>query len=115
MPSSDKSGSEVPCIRISAFQVDFRPSLREIHLGPWEGVLLKDATEKYPHETSQFRHQPEDFSLEGAETFHELQLRARNAISEILDECAGVTENVLVVSHGAFIKSLLIDLSLIHI
>ncbi len=90
-------------------QVDFRPSLREIHLGPWEGVLLKDATEKYPHETSQFRHQPEDFSLEGAETFHELQLRARNAINEILDECVGVTENVLVVSHGAFLKSLLID------
>ncbi len=89
--------------------VDFRPSLREIHLGPWEGVLLKDATEQYPKETDQFRHQPENFQLEGAESFHELQHRARNAIDEILDECQGINGNILVVSHGAFLKSLLID------
>jgi probable phosphoglycerate mutase len=89
--------------------VDFRPSLREIHLGPWEGVLLKDATEQYPVETDIFRNQPEKFSLDGAESFHELQQRARNAIDEILDECEGHAEHVLVVSHGAFLKSLLID------
>ncbi|OED42266.1 hypothetical protein AB833_06325 [Chromatiales bacterium (ex Bugula neritina AB1)] len=89
--------------------VDFRPSLREIHLGPWEGVLLSEATEKYPIETGHFRNQPEKFSLEGAETFHQLQQRARNAIDEILNECDGTAEKVLVVSHGAFLKSLLID------
>ena len=89
--------------------VDFRPSLREIHLGPWEGVLLKDATEQHPVETGLFRNEPEKFQLEGAENFHELQQRARNAINEILDECEGIAEHVLVVSHGAFLKSLLID------
>ena len=89
--------------------VDFRPSLREIHLGPWEGMLLTDATEQFPEHTDQFRNTPETFQLEGAETFHELQARARKAIHDIVDECDGADLQVLVVSHGAFLKSLLID------
>jgi len=90
-------------------QVVFRSSLREMHLGPWEGELLSDATSQYPKETDLFRHQPEAFFLDGAETFHQLQQRARDAIDEILNECEGITEQVLVVSHGALLKSLLID------
>ena len=89
--------------------VDFRPSLREIHLGPWEGMLLTDATEQYPVETDQFRNSPVDFALPGAETFHELQARAHNAINEIVEECNGADIHVLIVSHGAFLKSLLVD------
>lgn len=89
--------------------VDFRPSLREIHLGPWEGMLLSDATENYPEHTDNFRNNPARFALEGAETFHQLQSRAHKAISEILAECNGEDIQVLIVSHGAFLKSLLID------
>lgn len=89
--------------------VDFRPTLREIHLGPWEGMLLTDATEQYPEQTDQFRNTPETFQLEGAENFHELQARAVKAISDIVEECNGEDIQVLVVSHGAFLKSLLID------
>lgn len=89
--------------------VDFRPSLREIHLGPWEGMLLSDATEQYPTDVEHFRNEPDKFSLEGSETFHQLQTRAHNAIEEILNECNHADSNVLIVSHGAFIKSLLID------
>lgn len=88
--------------------VDFRPTLREIHLGPWEGMLLSEATEQYPKQTDQFRNTPETFALEGAETFHELQSRAHKAIDEIVQECDGEDIKVLVVSHGAFLKSLLI-------
>ena len=89
--------------------VDFRPTLREIHLGPWEGMLLTDATEKYPVETDHFRNAPEQFALDGAETFHALQSRAHKAVNEIVAECDGADIQVLVVSHGAFLKSLLID------
>lgn len=89
--------------------VDYRASLREIHLGPWEGMLLTDATEQYPVETDQFRNSPEQFALEGAETFHALQSRAHKAINDIVAECNGEDIHVLVVSHGAFLKSLLID------
>ncbi len=87
--------------------VDYRSSLREIHLGPWEGMLLTDATEQYPEQTDHFRNNPELFSLEDAETFTALQARAHNAVNEIVAECPGQT--VLVVSHGALLKSLLID------
>ncbi len=89
--------------------VDFRPTLREIHLGPWEGMLLSDATEQYPVQTDQFRNTPALFTLEGAESFHELQARAHRAINEIVAECNGEDIDVLVVSHGAFLKSVLID------
>ena len=71
--------------------------------------MLTDATEQYPVETDQFRNTPADFALEGAETFHELQLRSTKAINEIVEECEGANIEVLVVSHGAFLKTALIQ------
>jgi len=87
--------------------VDYRSSLREIHLGPWEGMLLSDVTEQYPEQADNFRHKPTKFACGDAETFIELQTRAHKAVNEIVEQCPGQT--VLVVSHGAFLKSLLID------
>ena len=87
--------------------VEYRSSLREIHLGPWEGMLLSEATEQYPEQTDNFRNNPEDFAIGDAETFAQLQARAHAAVNEIVSECPDQT--VLVVSHGAFLKSLLID------
>jgi len=87
--------------------VEYRSALREIHLGPWEGMLLSDATEQYPEQADNFRHHPEKFSLGDAETFASLQARAHKAVNEIVAECPNQT--VLVVSHGALLKSLLID------
>lgn len=87
--------------------IEYRSSLREIHLGPWEGMLLTDVNEQYPEQAKNFRHHPEQFSMGDAETFSALQARAHNAVNEIVAECPD--QNVLVVSHGAFLKSLLID------
>ncbi len=86
--------------------VDYRSTLREIHLGPWEGVMLDDAVRDYPEQAGYFRHEPAKFSLDGAETFHQLQRRAQDAIDTIVAECEG--QEVLIVSHGAFIKSLML-------
>ncbi len=87
-------------------QVDYRSTLREIHLGPWEGVMLDDAIRDFPEQADFFRNRPSQFSLDGAETFHQLQNRARQAVEQIVDECSG--QEVLIVSHGAFIKSLML-------
>lgn len=87
--------------------VVYRSSLREIHLGPWEGMLLSEATEQYPEQTDNFRHNPEKFLVDDAETFAALQARAHKAVNEIVAECP--LQTVLVVSHGALLKSLLID------
>ena len=67
--------------------VEYRSSLREIHLGPWEGMLLSDATEQYPEQADNFRHHPEKFALGDAETFANLQARAHKAVNEIVAEC----------------------------
>lgn len=87
--------------------VVYRSALREIHLGPWEGMLLTDATEQYPEQTSYFRKKPSQFALADAESFSELQARAHTAVNDIVAECPDQT--VLVVGHGALLKSLLID------
>jgi len=87
--------------------VEYRATLREIHLGPWEGMLLTDVNEQFPEQADNFRHAPDKFAIGDAETFSALQTRAHNAINDIVAECPNQT--VLVVSHGAFLKSLLID------
>ena len=56
--------------------VEFRSALREIHLGPWEGVLLDEARQTHPEDVRHFREEPDNFALPGAETFHQLQDRA---------------------------------------
>jgi len=86
--------------------VEYQSSLREIHLGPWEGMLLSEATEQYPLETDNFRYKPHEFALSDAETFAAVQSRALKAVGKIVAESPQQT--VLVVSHGVFIKSLLI-------
>jgi len=87
--------------------VQYQSQLREIHLGPWEGVLLADAEAQYPEAADAFRYRPDEFELGDAETFSALQKRAHNAVTAIVDACPDQT--VLIVSHGAFIKALLID------
>jgi len=88
-------------------EIEYRSSLREIHLGSWEGMLLSEATERYPKETDNFRYHPHKFALSDAETFAAVQARAHKAVAKIVAECPQQT--VLIVSHGVFIKSLLID------
>jgi len=87
--------------------VQYQRQLREIHLGPWEGVLLPEAEAQFPEAADAFRNRPDEFELEDAETFAALQQRAHDAVNSIVDDCPDQT--VLIVSHGALLKSLLID------
>jgi probable phosphoglycerate mutase len=83
----------------------YRRSLREIHLGPWQGRLYAEIEQSHPQDYQHFRAAPHLFKLPGAETFHELQQRGVTAIEKIAQECAGL--EALVVSHGALIKTVL--------
>lgn len=79
--------------------------LREISLGPWEGQLYDDIKAADEEGHGHFWEQPHLFQREGAETFAQLQQRAIDAIGRIA--AAHPQQDVLVVSHGAFIKSVL--------
>lgn len=79
--------------------------LREIGLGPWENRLWVDIEQEEPSAVSSFRSRPDEFYLEGAETYSQVQQRGVACIEQII--AAGDGLNVLVVSHGAILKTIL--------
>lgn len=89
-------------LKLSVSQVD---ELQEINLGPWEGRLKIEIEREYPEDFNAFWQEPDRFALPGAETFGELQQRGIEAINRIVAEHQN--SEILIVSHGAMIKSLL--------
>lgn len=85
--------------------LELRDELREIYLASWEGQLHADVKQTHPNLHHLYWNDPSRFELDGAETFFDLQHRARTVVDEIARENEGKT--LLIVSHGAFIKALL--------
>lgn len=79
--------------------------LREIHMGPWEGHLYSELSKNDPEQFHAFWHQPEDFQLDGAETYADVQRRAVKRLDEIL--ASTTASDIAVVSHGVLIKTIL--------
>lgn len=85
--------------------VKYQDNLREIHLGPWEGNLYDHLAQQDPEQYHFFWNEPHRFSLQGAESFRQLQQRGVDAVSEIVAQSSD--SEIAVVSHGALIKSVL--------
>ncbi len=85
--------------------IQYLDSLREIHLGPWEGSLYDEIESQSPDSFRHFWHEPHLFAVEGAETFYQLQERAVATLMQLLQVQQG--NRVSVVSHGALIKTVL--------
>lgn len=85
--------------------VTYLDSLREIHLGPWEGRLYDEIEQEDPDSFRHFWHEPHQFNVPGAETFYAMQERAVNTIKSIGK--ISKQQRVAVVSHGALIKTVL--------
>ncbi len=83
-----------------------RDSLKEINLGPWEGKTKRETELSHPHQFYNFWNNPENYYLEGGETFYELQKRVSDEILEILVNNIGRT--ILIVSHWIAIKTAVI-------
>ena len=79
--------------------------LREINIGPWEGLPFADAIWETPALFDSFLHDPEHFYLEGAETFHDVQKRAVEALRDIAQANPGRT--VAITTHGITIRCML--------
>ncbi len=77
--------------------------LREIALGPWEGMTFDDVKAKFPKEYETFYSKPQDFRLSGCETFHEVRSRVANALDRIFNE-QNSSKNVLVIAHSVAVK-----------
>ena len=82
--------------------------LREISVGPWEAVPFANAIWEQPELFDTFIHDQEHFYLEGAETYHQVQERATEALYEIAEANPGRT--VVITSHGIAIRCMLTKL-----
>lgn len=85
--------------------MEYCDELREIFLGPWEGLLQSEIRTLYPENFAYFWDAPERFKQEGAELFASVQQRGLLMLKQILS--AHVEEDVAIVSHGVLIKSIL--------
>ncbi len=91
-----------------SYNIEYMDSLREIHLGPWEGHLYDDIAAQQPDSFNHFWQEPHLFDVEGAESFFDLQQRAVDTVRDIASKFH--QREVAIVSHGALIKSYLCHL-----
>lgn len=78
--------------------------LKELSLGKWEGMKLQEVEEHYPEEFYLYFNQPDSYVSLGGESFHELFVRVKKSLKEIISK---EDENVLIVSHGVTIKAII--------
>ncbi|NMA87109.1 MAG: histidine phosphatase family protein [Tissierellia bacterium] len=86
----------------------YNMSLREINFGIWEGLSNDSMNSKYRDEVCLWRREPEKLNIQEAENLYDVQRRAMNFLNFILEN--EKDENILVVSHGVTLKTIILDL-----
>lgn len=76
--------------------------LREINLGPWQGMKHEEIEVQFPEQLEIFYNHPENFWLSDAETYHDVYERVNGFLNEQVTTAKKKSEphNVLVVTHG---------------
>lgn len=79
-------------------------ALKEILMGDWQGILIEDLKRDFPAEIDLFWNHPEQYKRETCETYEEVRIRAAEFMERVAAENPG--KNILVVTHGALLKTL---------
>ncbi len=82
--------------------------LREIKFGVWEGLTTKEIEEKYMKEHILWMTEPHKLNLPEAERLIDLQERLLKIVNYLVKE--NVNKNILIVSHGTAIKTLILGI-----
>jgi len=88
-----------------SIEIEFSDDLREISLGPWEGMLHVEVDELYGDAQHEFWHNPREYRPIKGESFIELIDRVSGEVERIISKHDGKT--ILMVSHGVTIKALM--------
>ncbi|NLY66948.1 MAG: histidine phosphatase family protein [Tissierellia bacterium] len=96
--------------KIIDVEVEPMKEFREINFGVWEGLSKNELLTKYRTEYEKWLKNPKDLILEGAETLAELQERALEGINKIINLNGDRYNNILIVSHSATIKVIILGL-----
>lgn len=78
--------------------------IREINLGPWEGVPFGNLYYHHKEEMTLFLSDSPYWHIEGAETFEQVTHRAYEALCEIAERHEG--QSAVIVSHGVTLRCL---------
>lgn len=88
--------------------LNINPLFKEINFGVWEGLTYNDLKIKYPEQLKVWLDTPHLLKLERGETFEQLRDRAVLGMQEVLS--LHHEGNILIVSHGGTIASLICGL-----
>lgn len=86
---------------VNAYEIDER--VREIDLGEFQGHSFDELEILYPEETKKRFEEPFTFKFPGGESFTDLRKRAE----EFYEEKSKLDEDIVVISHEGFIKTIL--------
>lgn len=83
--------------------------LREIGFGEWEGLTVKEISEKYPEVFKEWRTDKKEGKFCGGDSSTlNASVRAKNAVMDIVKNHQG--SRIIIVAHGGIIKAALIGL-----
>ena len=80
-------------------------NLREMNFGEWEGLTFEQISAKWPEAGKQIFFAPDELKPPGGETFEDVEKRASRELEKITAAHAG--ERVVLVAHGAFLRTIL--------
>jgi len=86
--------------------IEIEEKLKEIKMGPWEGLSEIEVEGKFKNEWKIWITKPSRLKLDGRESLRELQLRALKAIKKITN--FSDYSRILAVTHVALIRVLII-------
>lgn len=90
-------------------EVTIADEIREINFGEWEGLTLREISEKYPEIFKAWRaDKKESYICGGDSSIHNAASRATKCILDIVSKHKG--EKIVIVAHGGIIKAGLIGL-----
>lgn len=83
-------------------------NLREMNYGDWQGLTKEELEKKYPEKLTIWRSKPHTITIDGAESLIQVQERTLEVVNRL--KKIHKNKNVLLVSHGSSIKSLILGI-----
>ena len=90
-----------------ALTVVYRPALRELHVGDWEGRTWQELQASYPAEWQARLDDIVHYRIPGGESFLDAARRVRAALAELLAAHPG--QKVALVAHGGVNRIIILD------
>ncbi len=84
------------------------PGLNEVDFGEWDGLTYPEIKERYPGLADDWLKRTSEVQIPGGESWLDFKTRVMGALNEILNKNGG--KNILVVSHGGPIKTIISDI-----